>query len=166
MRLEQDKVEFLLLMGLCSHLFAAWRRSRTASTWTLPSSTKRERRPTRWTEWSWWATSRTAWPSWWMTWLTPAAPSAMPPTSRCRFVRQLPPNLESGKLSHSSVSASQADWCRRRKSLCHPDTRHFLRPGHLAHQQRPLRGGGGDQHHPTGGEDEGVSKNTGMSMCA
>ncbi|MEQ2183818.1 Ribose-phosphate pyrophosphokinase 2, partial [Goodea atripinnis] len=77
-------------------------------------------------------------------------------------VHSLPPQmcLKAGLL----ISLRQVDRRRRHQGLRHPHTRHILRPGHLSHQQRPVRGRGGDQHHPTGGEDEGLPKNTGGDL--
>lgn len=40
-------------------------------------------------------------------------------------------------------------------------TSRFLRSLHFSHQQCPIWGRGGDQHHPTGGEGEDVSQNAG-----
>lgn len=120
----------------------------------------------KWTAWCWWETSKTGWPSWWTTWPTPAAPSATLQTSqyRCRadclyilvYVKFCTCNRNTCVLV-----AFQANWCWSGKSLRHPHARHFLRPRHLSHQQRPVRGRGGYQHHPTGREDEGVPENTG-----
>lgn len=60
----------------------------------------------------------------------------------------------------------QAHRRRRRQGLRHPHARHFLGSRHFSHQLRPVRGGGGDQHHPAGGEDEGVPQNTGARWAA